>query len=299
MSTTTRAPYRPTYAPAPGSVDLTTVSICSCGASVTLEELFSHECPDDARLRVRPTVAVATGPADSLDVPEWRGGAGGHSPSRRGPSQKQLNWLLDLYAQAGEDGPAKLAELRDGREASREIDRLQALLRARTTQTAVAVVAAAARPNRFAGACRLCGANVPASTGLLVGQPGAWAVEHAAGACKPAEAHTAATPAPVVPAGHYAIPSTGANDLAFYRVDVPTDGKWAGRTFVKLVVGGKPDANVRRDHVAGILARIAADPDAAQRYGTELGQCSSCNRHLTDELSRSLGIGPECRKARA
>ncbi len=98
-----------------------------------------------------------------------------------------------------------------------------------------------------------------------------------------------------VPDGHYAIASTGSNDLVFYRVDNVTEGKWAGRTFVKMIVGGRPDASVPYKNIPGILARIAADPQAAQRYGTELGQCYACNRHLTDETSRALGIGPDCR----
>jgi hypothetical protein len=97
-------------------------------------------------------------------------------------------------------------------------------------------------------------------------------------------------------AGHYAIVSTGDNDLAFYRVDRPTEGDYAGRVFVKLIVGGHPDRNVRRDHVAGILARIAADPHAAARYGQQIGRCHVCNRTLTDQASRAAGIGPECAK---
>jgi hypothetical protein len=301
MSTTsTRQAYRPSYAPAPGSVDLTTTSRCSCGQLVTLEELFSHDCPDDLRNVARDRVAVPTGPSDSLDVPEWRGGAGGHSPSRRSPSPKQLDYLASLMERAGYD-PERVAHevsiIRDSRQASAEIDRLK-------RQAAAAQPEAkredSCRPNRYAGPCRFCGSDVAAGSGLLCRVDGRWAVEHKAGACGPAEAHTAANPVPSVdvPAGHYAIPSTGGNDLAFYRVDRPTEGDYAGRTFIKLVVGGHPDRNVKRDHVAGILARIAADDDAAARYGREVGHCYVCNRSLTDALSRQLGIGPECRKAR-
>lgn len=100
-----------------------------------------------------------------------------------------------------------------------------------------------------------------------------------------------------VPAGHYALESTGHNDLVFYRVDRPEKGRYVGSVFVKMIVGGKPDTNVARSAVPGILARIAADgPDeAGARYGQEIGRCCRCNRTLTDELSRSLGIGPDCR----
>jgi hypothetical protein len=45
-----------------------------------------------------------------------------------------------------------------------------------------------------------------------------------------------------------------------------------------------------------ILNLIAANPkEAMLRYGKELGHCGHCGRTLTDETSRSLGIGPVCR----
>ncbi len=101
---------------------------------------------------------------------------------------------------------------------------------------------------------------------------------------------------PDVPAGHYSLDSTGHNDLVFYRVDRPTTGTYAGRVFVKLVVGGKPDSNVPYRNIAGVLARIAevGIDVAGATYGRELGQCRRCNRTLTDETSRAAGIGPEC-----
>jgi len=45
-----------------------------------------------------------------------------------------------------------------------------------------------------------------------------------------------------------------------------------------------------------ILKAIAADPDAGPRFGREIGKCYVCGRTLTDETSRSLGIGPICRE---
>jgi hypothetical protein len=101
---------------------------------------------------------------------------------------------------------------------------------------------------------------------------------------------------PDVPAGHYAVPSTGNNDLAFYRVDRPTEGRWAGSVFVKIVVGGRPDTGVPRRFVPGILARIveAGIDEAARLYGQKIGRCYKCNRRLTDKVSRAAGIGPDC-----
>jgi hypothetical protein len=99
-----------------------------------------------------------------------------------------------------------------------------------------------------------------------------------------------------MPEGYYAINGRDGRQTDFYRIDKP-GGKWSGWTFVKMVVGGKPDTKVR-DHklLWAILEAIQADPaKAAQRYGVEIGQCYKCNIHLTDEISRALGIGPTCR----
>lgn len=101
-----------------------------------------------------------------------------------------------------------------------------------------------------------------------------------------------------VPEGHYAVDSaTGNNDTDFFRVDKPTEGRWAGRTFVKRVVGGKPDFGIRGDAAVKVLERIvdAGIQEAALRYGIEIGRCCRCNRHLTDEASRAFGMGPDCR----
>lgn len=103
---------------------------------------------------------------------------------------------------------------------------------------------------------------------------------------------------PDCPPGHYAINSlTGNNDLDFFKVDRPTEGQWAGRTFIKRIIGGRPDSPVHgktaREAIEAILD--VGPEDAGILYGTKLGRCMRCNRHLTDELSRALGIGPECR----
>lgn len=184
------------------------------------------------------------------------------------------------------------------RTASALIDDLVALRNhLRPSPAASAPVPFGCRPNKYAGPCRHCGGHVDAQAGLLCRHDGRWLVEHN-GDCPAPAARPAAAPAATseVPAGHYAIESTGHNDLVFYRVDHVTEGEYAGRTFVKMIVGGHPDRNVRRDAVAGILDRIAAaGPEAAAlRYGTELKRCCVCNITLTDEASRAAGIGPDC-----
>lgn len=152
------------------------------------------------------------------------------------------------------------------------------------------------RTNRFAGKCADCGGWVPAETGTLTKANGKWVVGHN-GPCPVAAEKAAKEVLPEVPAGYYAIPcADGHNDLSFYRVDRPTKGRWVGYTFVKEVIGGQGAHRVARGDVKGILARILDDTEAGPRYGQEIGRCYVCNRLLTDEESRRLGIGPDCRK---
>lgn len=168
------------------------------------------------------------------------------------------------------------------REASRMID---------AAKTSAPATAPVARTNRFDGPCVSCRQNVPAETGTLSKVDEKWVVRHL-GTCTVVE-----TPAPVarpsvdVPDGYYAIASTGSNDLAFYRVK--HSDKWG--ISLSLVVGGHSDMFVARKNIAGIVERIAADAGAAKRYADEIGSCYRCNKTLTDDESRRLGIGPTCR----
>ena len=102
-----------------------------------------------------------------------------------------------------------------------------------------------------------------------------------------------AQPTPEVPAGRYAVPNA-AGELRFYVVSRPTEGRWAGRTFVS-VQASDAEYPVKGRAANVILGEIAADPKAASvRYGQELGCCGVCGRTLTDEASRAAGIGPIC-----
>jgi len=101
----------------------------------------------------------------------------------------------------------------------------------------------------------------------------------------------------VVPAGRYAIETEdgATNELAFYKVDRPTEGRWAGYVFVKLMIS---DGEQRMSFAASkaIMAKIAeAGAEAASaRYGHEIGECGVCGRTLTNDDSRARGIGPVC-----
>lgn len=104
-----------------------------------------------------------------------------------------------------------------------------------------------------------------------------------------------ATEVPGVEAGRYAIERDGV--LKFYRVDRPTEGRWAGYTFVHVYASDETYPIRDRASRTSILEQIADDPDAMARYGRELGVCGKCGRTLTDETSRALGIGPVCRES--
>ncbi|AWN04246.1 hypothetical protein FDJ57_gp45 [Gordonia phage Sour] len=102
---------------------------------------------------------------------------------------------------------------------------------------------------------------------------------------------------PEVPAGRYAVATEdgATNELAFYKVDRPTEGRWAGFVFVKLM---RSDEEVRLSRAAGnaILAKIAevGAEEASKAYGREIGECGVCGRTLTNDDSRAMGIGPKC-----
>ncbi|UJQ86570.1 hypothetical protein SEA_PENGUINLOVER67_48 [Mycobacterium phage PenguinLover67] len=118
-------------------------------------------------------------------------------------------------------------------------------------------------------------------------------IRSAAGSAAPADLPSAE----IVPAGRYAIETEdgATNGLAFYKVDRPEEGKWAGRVFVKLMVS---DEEQRMSWAAtkSILAKIAevGAAEASARYGHEIGECGVCGRTLTNDESRERGIGPIC-----
>ena len=95
--------------------------------------------------------------------------------------------------------------------------------------------------------------------------------------------------------GRYAI--VMADKLRFFRVNTPTEGRWAKFTFVNEIFGGGNKVAIRDKALRhAVLAGIADDEGALARFGQELGICGNCGRDLTDEESRALGIGPVCRQ---
>lgn len=104
---------------------------------------------------------------------------------------------------------------------------------------------------------------------------------------------SAPQPFPEVGEGRYAVKMEGV--LKFYRVDRPTEGRWAGYTFVKVQASDDMFPVRVRANRDAVLAEIAKDPQSAMlRYGREIGSCGHCGRTLTNEESRARGIGPIC-----
>ena len=100
-----------------------------------------------------------------------------------------------------------------------------------------------------------------------------------------------------VPAGRYALDTQvhAVNGTAFYKVDRPETGRWAGYVFVKQIIGSD-EQKLSMKQGRAILARIAAvgAEAASARYGHEIGECGICGRQLTNDESRARGIGPVC-----
>lgn len=98
-----------------------------------------------------------------------------------------------------------------------------------------------------------------------------------------------------VPAGHYAVEQD--DTIVFLQVDRPTEGRWAGKVFVKLQHGDEY-TNMGREAGSTMLMRIISQgvKECSTRYGRELGRCGVCHRTLTNEESREAGIGPVCRE---
>lgn len=97
--------------------------------------------------------------------------------------------------------------------------------------------------------------------------------------------------------GYFALLDGTTDIVKFYRVRTGrAGGKWAYNLFLDAQASDEfwpvRDYHTTRNVLDGILADPAA---AALLYATELGRCCRCNRTLTDETSRALGIGPDCR----
>ena len=101
-----------------------------------------------------------------------------------------------------------------------------------------------------------------------------------------------------VPQGKYALDVGDldwTNEIAFFNLYVARgeDGPFYS---LKMYVSDdlvKMSAENQRE----VLTRISLDPAAASKlYGQHKVRCGVCNRKLTNDLSREIGIGPVCRE---
>lgn len=171
------------------------------------------------------------------------------------------------------------------------------------------------RRNRYAADCaKGCGTRVQPEQGALVKVNGRYGAEHFAGecpvlpaaadcggcehcdgegGCAPARPVALVRPAVTLADGCYAVERAGT--LYFYRVVTKSEGRWAGRQFVNRFRSDDLLPVTRREQDE-VRALIAADVEAARmRFAQELTRCYVCGKMLTDDLSRTLGIGPVCR----
>lgn len=93
--------------------------------------------------------------------------------------------------------------------------------------------------------------------------------------------------------GHFAIEAGGT--LKFLVIKELLAGRHAGRVFVDSMGSDTAYPVKAPATLTAYLTAVLADPAAAaKRYSDEMDACNHCGRPLTNELSRSRGIGPEC-----
>lgn len=84
----------------------------------------------------------------------------------------------------------------------------------------------------------------------------------------------------------------GGAPVKFYRVTQAVNG----RVYVDVQASDEYYPVKTPASLELVLGRITAAPKkAAELYASSLGKCYRCGRTLTDETSRSVGMGPECR----
>lgn len=166
--------------------------------------------------------------------------------------------------------------------------------------------------NKYPGRCARCFAHVEADAGVLAfvtlrDAPAPTSMDfeslylrrnvHTAGAvyCDSCAPHRETTAIP--PDGHYAVTDSNGKLQFFVLARFPRNARRFATVSpsCKLVLGGKPDTPIVGLFATELVTRALKNPaGAALRYAQELGRCSRCNRHLTDEASRARGLGPEC-----
>lgn len=108
-----------------------------------------------------------------------------------------------------------------------------------------------------------------------------------------------------VPKSKYAVPSemligvtttdTFTNDLVFVEIKEYMNTLYMRR--LHGAPGGFTRSKLTTESVKALIAIIAVDPYKFTKiFGEHYSCCGCCGAELTDEKSRSLQLGPECRK---
>jgi hypothetical protein len=98
-----------------------------------------------------------------------------------------------------------------------------------------------------------------------------------------------------VPDGYYAV--DGPEGMKFYRFRTAgRNATYPGRRYLKVQASDEFHPIRNASTKATILTAIRdAGPAASMAlYGQHIGSCGRCNRTLTDAVSRTRGIGPDC-----
>lgn len=98
-----------------------------------------------------------------------------------------------------------------------------------------------------------------------------------------------------IPGGRYAV-RNASGQFEFYKLDKPTEGRWAGYTFLKVQASDEFHPIKSAARMISVFGGIidAGVKESSTAYGHQLGSCGVCGRTLTDAESIAAGIGPKC-----
>lgn len=116
-------------------------------------------------------------------------------------------------------------------------------------------------------------------------------------AAAPKSAPIVAGDFPEIPDGHYAVLDSGPDDWKFYSFTTAgPNSRFPGRRYLKVQASDEFHLIRNAAHRRAILVTIGhvGVKESQAEYGKHIGRCGRCHRTLTDELSRSRGIGPDC-----
>lgn len=97
-----------------------------------------------------------------------------------------------------------------------------------------------------------------------------------------------------VPEGFYAL-TDDHGATRFYQVGEIRKGPHWGQTGVYRIAGDRGLVLYPKDAAAAVTAILADPLTAAWAFADLIGKCYRCGRTLTDDVSRMLSIGPNCR----